>query len=74
MTHLEWLLALHKACSFISREKPDTGKASTSELRRWFKNKAIHIDGKAVDDMNSDVKFPINSCVLFPRGKRVTIF
>ena len=44
---------------------------SGSELRRWFANKAVVINGttpKATDE----IEFPITQLVFFPKGKRKT--
>jgi hypothetical protein len=54
-------------CVFWSIERPAT-PASNSELRRWFNNKAVIINGSAcaMDDEFEE----ITSVVLFPNGKR----
>lgn len=66
MNTWQYLIDLQKICKFTSREKPTTGIASNSELKRWCNNKAIVIDGKraAWDD---EICFPITSLVLFPK-------
>lgn len=43
MTLLAFITDLHQTCRFQSAER--TGVATTSELRRWFQNKAIWVNG-----------------------------
>lgn len=47
--------------------------ASKSEVRRWFKAGNVWISGKQVEE-NEQVEFPVSSCVLFPKGKRITLW
>ena len=70
MTALEFLIKLNVNCQFMSRER--TGKASNSELRRWFKNKAVSINGERVS-FDKEIEFPITEMFLFPKNK-VTLF
>jgi len=66
----QFLINLNKVCFFMSRER--TGKASNSELKRWFKNKAVIVNGAPIkfDDDLPEIK----SFVLFTKSKKVTLF
>jgi hypothetical protein len=73
-TWLEWLLNLHNDCCFQTKEKSLHGKASNSEIRRWFKNNSIHINGRSVK-AEEGVSYPIHSVVLFPKSnQRITLW
>ena len=73
MTGLSFLLSLHEVCIFQTREGKKTGKASNSELRRWLQNKAVLVNGEALD-WNEEMDFPVFSMVLFPKAEgRVTL-
>lgn len=50
------------------------GPASKSEIRRWIKAGNIWINCDQVDDPNEKVHFPVDSLILFPKGKRVTLW
>jgi len=70
MIALDVLLEFHDALGGLwSTEKPGT-RASKSELRRWFDNKAVVINGVAVG-WRDHLEF-WESLVLFPNGKRKT--
>lgn len=69
MNTWQFLMELHQACSFMSRER--TGKASNSELKRWCKNQAVVINGKRMK-WDDAIDFNIESMVLFPK-KPVTL-
>jgi tyrosyl-tRNA synthetase len=71
MNALEFLINLDSVCFFMSRERK--GKASKSEFRRWIKNGSFLINGEkvAIDEI---LDFPIFSVVLFPKGKKITLF
>lgn len=72
MSAWEFLIELHKLCSFTSREK-SPARASNSELKRWLQNKAVVINQT---NPNWDVKieFPVTSMILFPKSdKKVTL-
>lgn len=72
MTNLEFMRHLHKQCHFQTREGKRAGVASGSELRRWFDNGAVVINGvKAKHD--DFVDFPIKSFILFPKNP-ITLF
>lgn len=66
MTAFEFLLDLHSVCSFQTREGRKTGKASNGELRRWFLNKAVMINGER-PAWNDTIAFPVENMVLFPK-------
>lgn len=67
MTAWEFLRLLHKDCCFQTREGKKVGRASTSELKRWFNNKAVIIDGVAAR-WDQEMVFPVQSFVLFPNN------
>lgn len=76
MNALQFLRKVHNfgGGGFWSTENPKQA-ASNSELGRWIKNSALHVNGKAVTidtfiDMDEVV-----SVVLFPKNqkKRITI-
>ena len=46
-------------------------EATNSEIRRWFKNKAIKINDD-FPNWDSDIKLPVTQLVFFPKGKRKT--
>lgn len=74
MTAWHWLTELHQVCRFQTREGKKTGKASTSELKRWLQNGAVVVNGEKLI-WNEEMNFPINSVVLFPTSKnKVTLF
>ena len=70
MNALTWFLNIHEVCHFQTKEGNLTGRASNSEIRRWFKMKAIVVNGKSVDWNDSILKEQINSIVLFPSSKK----
>ena len=70
-TAWEFLRELHSVCSFTSREIPGK-RASNSELKRWFQNKSVVVNGERID-WNEPMDFPIISFVLFPKHP-VTLF
>lgn len=72
MTALAWLLSLRPALP-MSVERPCT-QTSNGEVRRWFKNQAVLVNGVAVAaDTPIDT---VESLVLFPRSptRRCTLF
>lgn len=72
MTAFDFLINLHAWCHFQSREGAKVGVASKSEIRRWFKNQAVQLNGERVAATDT-VEFPITEFVLFPKGQRVTL-
>jgi hypothetical protein len=72
-TVLDWLIDLHRVCKFQTREGAKFGIASNSELRRWCNQGALVINGEKIthDEL---MDFPIISIVLFPKGKRITLY
>lgn len=68
MKALDFLKELHSVCHFQTREGAKRGEASGSELRRWFNNKAVIVDGVAVP-WDHEMQFPVQSFVLFPKHK-----
>ena len=72
MNALMFLRDLHKTCHFQTREGKLTGDASSSELRRWFQNGAVVVNGEKVS-WDEEMDFPIFSFVLFPKNP-VTLF
>ena len=71
MNALGFLLDLHKVCHFHSREGRK-GDASKSEIRRWFLNGAVVVNGEKVA-WGEELEFVIFSFVLFPKNP-VTLF
>lgn len=80
ITTLDWFLNLNSIfLKLTSREGKNVKLASSSEIRRWFKNKAIILNGIVInrdEDMNifyiknisKDLK-EIESLILFPKSK-----
>jgi len=66
MKALDLLETLHEQCHFQTREGKKVGVASKSELRRWFNNGAVIING-AKASMNDELTMPVKSLVLFPK-------
>lgn len=73
MQALEFILSMRPAVPF-SIEKACM-EATNSEIRRWFKNKAIRINGMC-PDWNDSVTFPVTDLVFFPKSdkRRTTLF
>lgn len=73
MTGIQFLRSLHEVCCFQSQER-GPGLASGSELVRWLKSKALHINGQAIAPTEK-IPHPVKSVVLFPnsRKKRTTL-
>lgn len=65
---LDWLIQLHKICHFHSLER--SGRATNSELRRWFERGSVEINGCRVSAHDAVPGF--SSVVLHPKGKRRT--
>ena len=72
---LQLILELHKVCQFQTNEGTKVGKASNSEIRRWFQAKCIEINFEypAWNDMMPTV---LKSIILFPKNprKRCTLY
>ena len=66
-TAIQWLAQF----PMWSRER--LGLASRSELRRWFDAGNVRLNGEIVA-WNEPMDFPLFSVVLFPHGKRVTLW
>lgn len=73
MQALEFILSLRPAVPF-SIEKA-CQEATNSEVRRWFKNKAIRIN-QEFPNWDDDIKFPVTDLVFFPKSqkRRTTLF
>lgn len=67
-TALDLLVELDSLCHFMSREKPGT-RASKSELRRWFNNKAVLINGQ-LPAWDTPLDCDIIEMILFPKNDR----
>lgn len=67
MNAWQWLIDLHSVCHFQTREGKKVGKASNSELKRWFQNKAVLVNGEAIN-WDEGMDFPVFSVVLFPKN------
>ena len=69
MNALSWLISLHSVGFFQTKEGAKVGPASNSELRRWFKNGAIQVNGaklSAEDELPEDV----TSIGMFPSSAK----
>jgi hypothetical protein len=66
-TCLEWLLRFHRAFPLWSVERKDI--ATGTEIRRWFTQGAVEVDGNKVKALD---KMPPGVVVLFPKGERKT--
>lgn len=64
-------LDLLKSLPLPSRER--VGLASTNEKRRWLAAGGLWINAEKVQE-KEQLDFPIISVVLFPGGKRVTLW
>lgn len=73
MQALEFILSLRPMVPF-SVEKA-CQEATNSEIRRWFKNKAIRIN-QSFPNWDDGVTFPIVDLVFFPKskGRKTTIY
>lgn len=71
-TALQWLeYYSYRVDGFWSIEKVEDGpfKASRGELKRWFKNQAVHVDGKAIE-AGFQLEHDEFDMVVFPKGKK----
>ena len=68
-TCLEVVLSLHSWLKFFSIEREAV--ATNSELRRWFKQGAVEVNGVKVK-ADTPWPVPVTSLVLFPNGNRKT--
>ena len=68
-TCLEVMISLHSRLKFFSIERKAV--ATNSEIRRWFKQGAIEVNGIKV---KADTEWPkeVNSLILFSNGDRKT--
>lgn len=74
MTAWKFLIELNLACSFQTKEGKKVGKASNSELKRWFLNGVVFANGERLR-FDEVIDFPITSMVLFQNSaNRVTLF
>ena len=71
MDTLKALDYIHRTFKPFSRER--MGSASKSEIQRWFDQGAVEIDGKRFD-WKDEIDWRPASVVLFPKGKRVTLW
>jgi hypothetical protein len=65
MTAWDYLRDMHAQCHFQTREGKKVGRATSSELKRWFLNKAVILNGEPAK-WDQEMKFPVESLVLFP--------
>lgn len=72
MKAIDFLLQFHKVAPFPTKEGKKVGPASSSEIRRWIKNKAVLFCGQEVD-IDEEIDFPITSLVIFPNSKQAKI-
>ena len=66
-TAFQALLRYNEVCQFMSVEKK-AEKASNSEIRRWFANKAIEVNFESIA-ANDPWPPVIKSLVMFPKSK-----
>ena len=69
--------AIDFIASFQPFSKERIGIASRGEIKRWFAQGAIQVNGEITTDWNEDTDTWTNgvfSLVLFPKGKRVTLW
>ena len=66
-TAMDWLVQFR----LWSRER--VAVASKSELQRWFNAGNVVMNGERVE-WNESMDFPLISVVLFPNGKRITLW
>jgi len=64
------LMSFNKLVGGFHSIERSPAKASKSEMRRWFRNKAVIMNGKAVS--SDDEIESLESLVLFPKGRRRT--
>ena len=69
-------LDLLKSLPLPSRQGRGVGPASVSEKRRWLEAGNLMVNGERMGMVNplEEFDFPIISVVLFPAGKRVTLW
>jgi acetone carboxylase gamma subunit len=67
MQALEFVLSMRPAVPF-SIEK-GCAEATNSEIRRWFKNKAIRVNGEMVG-WDDTITFPVTDLVFFPKSPK----
>jgi len=48
------------------------GRASKTELRRWFEAGNVWVNGEQLAH-HEPMDFPVFSSVIFPHGKRITL-
>ena len=62
---------------YLARFKPFSkeriGEASKAEMRRWFDQGGVHVNGKPLAWDAPVFPNDVSSLVLFPKGKRVTL-
>jgi hypothetical protein len=73
MTVYEHLISLPGRDGFQTREGKLVGKASNSEIRRWFERNAIWVNGKPAKATDETPETWI-SLVLFPKTRPVTLW
>lgn len=73
MNAWKFLIELNDLCCFQTREGKLAGKASNSEIKRWLQNGSVLVNGKRVR-FDEELTFPIESLVLFPKGRRITLY
>lgn len=68
-----WDRAIDWLATYRCYSKERIGIASKSELRRWFNAGNVWVNGKPVA-WNDPINLPLESVVLFPKGKRTTLW
>ena len=66
-----------RALEYLAMYKPFSkeriAEASKSELRRWFDQGGVQINGASVKWDEAVFPSDVSSLILFPKGKRVTL-
>ena len=71
---VEWgSIALEYLAGFKPFSRERIGEASNSEMKRWFDQGAVQINGKKIGWEEPVFPRDVSSLILFPNGKRVTL-
>lgn len=68
-TVLQYILRIHSLCQFLSKDRPGTGKASNSEIRRWIEQGAVLLNTERCLPQEA-LDFPVFSVVFFPKSDK----
>lgn len=71
VTQLEFLIWLRDESTVVLYDTRGNLKPPTNaELRRWLRDRAVWVNGAPLTDPDAPLPVPIESLVLFPKGKR----